>query len=243
MAHSVPVKPGETVRVYFYFRDADGVYLTTLTPAPTGEIVDPAGSNTTGLALTQVAGMPYWYRDYVMSVSAGDSVVRARCTDPACASEYTKPIVISTGNTGVTSEFDGAAETQMDAIEAQVNLIGQIGVSYGAGIVDPTTIIIVKGDTMSEALGNSIVFTKSGGPDLSTASITLYIQDNGSLACTPIDADSWRLTYSAAQSGALEAGKKYAAQIKATISGSTITLLPSPTALNGFYVYVVESFA
>lgn len=82
----------ESVTVSFMWEDDNGAPLTSLSPAPTLAVTNPAGTVTTP-ALTQRGSTAFF--DYTFTPdTVGTWVLQARCTDTDCATEYTEPVAL-----------------------------------------------------------------------------------------------------------------------------------------------------
>lgn len=209
MATSFPLRVGDVLPLVLAFKDANGNLLYTLTAAPDGKLCLPNGT-IIDVPMTQRGASPYW--DPTTPVTAtvdGGHGWWGVSTDPNVAVSETETVWIHVGMIGVTSEFDGAAETDIDAILAKTNLLGTNDSSLiNSATFDGEAIPIVIGDDYLISQGREIVFTNLACPDLTTAtSIEWLIDRQLVILGEALSPDSCRFELLSSQSNMLKEGK------------------------------------
>lgn len=137
---------GDTTKLgaIFYRDDTGAPYAGTATPTMT--VINPSGSAVVnGGTMTQLGASVVWEYSYTWAVN-GPHRFYAHTTDGDAANNgYTDPLEVVIGEAVTVEAFDGAAETQVDAIQAKTDLIGTAGALTVAAVDDSGTLTLIKG--------------------------------------------------------------------------------------------------
>lgn len=131
-------KTGDTVRRYFMWLDSDNLPLTSLSPAPTLERIAPDGTQTTGIALTQLGATELWFYD--LTGTTGIWTLTGVCTDSDVAEQRTDPVTVEFSTYSLTDLPLSSELADVDDLSAGVwdrgtSLLTTAG-SIGKAIVD-----------------------------------------------------------------------------------------------------------